>query len=136
AAILAEMKVTGHRDIAGFRFWMGTIAGKPVIDVAGGEADETAELSSYILATRFHPKAMLFSGTAGAQNASVHVGDVVTSGFVVDKSAIHFYVGGYQEPYDGEEVRVTSRSDVRGAVTNGYGTTLPTPADAAKYGDG
>jgi hypothetical protein len=40
----------------------------------------------------------VFSGTAGAENAAVHVGDVVTSGFVADKSDIHYYLGGYQGP--------------------------------------
>jgi adenosylhomocysteine nucleosidase len=46
APILAEMHVTGHRDIDGYRFWLGTIGGYPVVDVASGEVDETAELAS------------------------------------------------------------------------------------------
>lgn len=136
APILAEMKVTGHREIDGFRFWIGTIAGKPVVDVASGEVDETAELATYILDTRFHPRATLFSGTAGAQNAQVHVGDVVVSGFAVDKSSIHYYLGGYQDGYQGEEVNLTKHSDVRGAVVTGYGNPLPTPKNAKTFGYG
>jgi len=136
APILAEMHVTGHRDIDGFRFWEGTIGGDPVIDVCSGEIDESAELASYILDTTFHPRATLFSGTAGAQNAAVHVGDVVTSGFVADKSSIHYYLGGYQSPYSGVEVRATPKSDLRGAIVEGYENPDPTPADAAKYGNG
>jgi adenosylhomocysteine nucleosidase len=136
APILAEMHVTGRRVIDGFTYWKGTIGGDPVIDVCSGEIDENAELASYILDTTFHPRATLFSGTAGAQNAAVHVGDVVTSGFVADKSAIHYYLGGYQGPYSGVEVKTTRHSDLRGAIVNGYESPDPTPADAATYGDG
>jgi len=136
APVLAEMKVTSHVDIDGFRFWVGTIGGQPVVDVASGEVDETAELATYILDTTFKPRAVLFSGTAGAQNADVHVGDVVVSGFAVDKSSVHYYLGGYQDGYSGEEVRLTGASDVRGATIVGYGTPLPTPGDAKSYGYG
>lgn len=136
APILAEMHVTGHRDVDGYRFWLGTIDGHAVVDVASGEVDETAELATYLLDTTFHPRATLFSGTAGAQNADVHVGDVVVSGFVVDKSSIHYYLGGYQDGYSGEELPVTKATDVRGAVVDGYGTPLPTPSDAKTYGYG
>ncbi|MGO9558531.1 MAG: nucleoside phosphorylase [Acidimicrobiales bacterium] len=136
APILAEMKVTSHVDIDGYRFWVGTIAGKPVVDVASGEVNETAELATYILDTHFHPRATLFSGTAGAQNAQIHVGDVVVSGFALDKSSIHYYVGGYEDGYEGQEVNLTKSSDIRGAVITGYGNPLPTPADAKTYGYG
>ncbi len=136
APILAEMKVTGHRDIDGLRFWEGTIAGKPVVDVASGEVDQSAELATYLLDKNFRPRAVLFSGTAGAQNARVHVGDVVVSGFVVDKSNIHYFLGGYQQGYSGEEINLTSRSDVRGDIITGYGTPLPTPSDAKNYNYG
>jgi adenosylhomocysteine nucleosidase len=136
AAILAEMHVTRHVDIDGYRYWIGTIAGVPVVDVCSGEVDETAELATYILDTRFHPRATLFSGTAGAQNAAVHVGDVVVSGFVVDKSSIHYYLGGYQQDYIGEQVPVTAKTDLRGAIVTGYGNALPTPRDARRYGNG
>jgi adenosylhomocysteine nucleosidase len=136
APILAEMHVTGHRVIDGMTFWEGTIGGYPVVDVCSGEIDESAELASYILDTAFHPRATLFSGTAGAQNSAVHVGDVVTSGFVADKSAIHYYLGGYQGPYSGVEVKTTKQSDLRGAIVEGYENPDPTPADASTYGNG
>ena len=136
AAILDEMHVTGHRVIDGYRFYTGTIAGRPVVDVAGGEANETAELSTYLLDTTFHPRATLFEGTAGDQNNEVHVGDVVLSGFVVDKSAMHYYLGGDQQPYDGEQMNTTGASDIRGAVLNGHGQTNPTPGTARHYGEG
>jgi adenosylhomocysteine nucleosidase len=136
AAILNRMQVAGQRVIDGYRFYTGTIAGKPVVDVAGGEANETAELSTYLLDTTFHPRATLFEGTAGAQNDEVHVGDVVLSGFVVDKSEMHYYLGGYEEPYDGEQMNTTGASNIRGAVLDGHGQTNPTPSDARRYGEG
>ncbi|HLI43307.1 MAG TPA: hypothetical protein VKU92_02415 [Acidimicrobiales bacterium] len=136
APILAEMHVTGERRIDGLTFWEGTIGGRPVVDVASGEVDEAAELATYLLDTTFHPRATLFSGTAGAQNARVHVGDVVVSGYVVDKSTIHYHLGGWQGQYSGEELNLTPSSDVRGAIVTGRGTTLPTPADATTYGYG
>lgn len=136
AAILAIMHVNGTVMLDGYRYYTGTIDGHPVVDVAGGELDESAELATYLLDTHFHPRATLFSGTAGAQNNELHVGDVVLSGFVVDKSNVHYYLGGYQELYGSQEVPTTKRSDLRGAVISGHGTTLPTPGDAAKYGEG
>jgi adenosylhomocysteine nucleosidase len=136
AAILSIMRVIGTVTLDGYRYYSGTIDGHPVVDVAGAELDESAELATYLLDTRFHPRATLFSGTAGAQNNELHVGDVVLSGFVIDKSNVHYYLGGYQELYGNQEVPTTKRSDLRGAVISGHGTTLPTPADAAKYGEG
>jgi adenosylhomocysteine nucleosidase len=52
--------------------------------------DSTAELCTYLLDTTYHPRAVLFSGTAGAQNNKVKIGDVVVSGYVASKSAIHY----------------------------------------------
>jgi len=136
AAILSIMHVNGTVTLDGYRYYTGTIDGHPVVDVAGGELDESAELASYLLDTHFHPRATLFSGTAGAQNNELHVGDVVLSGFVIDKSNVHYYLGGYQELYGNQEVPTTKRSDLRGDVISGHGTTLPTPANAGKYGEG
>jgi adenosylhomocysteine nucleosidase len=103
--------------------------------VFSGEIDESAELASYLLITHFHPRAMLFSGTAGAEAPWINVGDVVLSGFVVDKSSIHYRLGGYQTPYAGIEIHAPA-SFVRGAVIAGYGHRLPTPFDARGFGRG
>ncbi|WP_052070073.1 5'-methylthioadenosine/S-adenosylhomocysteine nucleosidase family protein [Streptacidiphilus albus] len=133
AAVLAEMHVSGHVDIAGYRYYQGTIAGRPVVDVASGEKDESAELATWLLDTTFHPRATLFSGTAGAQNAAINVGDVTLAGYVVDKSDIHYQAGGDQTAYTGIEIHNTGGSDIAGAVVSGYGDKYPTPADAAHY---
>jgi adenosylhomocysteine nucleosidase len=136
APILAQMKVTGRRVIDGLTFYEGTIKGFPVVNVQSGEMNEQAQLATYILDTTFHPRAVLYSGTAGAQNAGVHVGDVVLSGFVTDKSAIHYYLGGYQGPYGAVEVQTTKHSDLKGAIYRYAESTPATPSDAKTYGSG
>jgi adenosylhomocysteine nucleosidase len=136
APVLAEMKVTGSEKIDGFTFYRGSIGGYPVIDVQTGEINESAELATYILDSTFHPRAVLYSGTAGAQDNAVHVGDVVLSGFVDDKSGIHYYLGGAQQPYGGAEVQTTGKSDLNGSVSSYSEVTPATPKTAADYGYG
>jgi adenosylhomocysteine nucleosidase len=79
---------------------------------------------------------MLFSGTAGAEAASINVGDVVVSGMVVDKSNLHYQLGGYQTPYEGVELHLGKGVSDAGDMTDGYEYPLPTPADAKSYGNG
>jgi adenosylhomocysteine nucleosidase len=133
AAVLARIHVTGHHDIAGYRYWTGTVDGHPVVDVAAGEKDESAELATWLLDETFHPRATLFSGTAGSQNSRIDVGDVTLAGYVVDKSDIHYQSGGYQTAYSGIEIHRTAGSDTAGAVVDGYGEHYPTPANAGSY---
>jgi adenosylhomocysteine nucleosidase len=136
APILAAMHVTGHSVIGGYTYYVGTMFGRPVVDVAAGEMDETAELATWILDETFHPKATLFTGTAGANNAGINVGDVVLSGYVIDKSQIHYQLGGVQTPYSGIEIHATKASDTAGAIVNSYGNVYPTPADAKGFDNG
>jgi adenosylhomocysteine nucleosidase len=136
APVLAAMKVTSSKVIDGYRFYVGTIGGKPVVDAFGGEIDESSELATYLLISHFHPRAMLFSGTAGAQAAPINVGDVVVSGMVIDKSNLHYYIGGYQTPYEGVELHLANGASIAGDAFAGYDTTLPTPADAKGFGYG
>ena len=134
--MLAAMRVQRSQVIDGYRFWVGTIDGVPVVDVGSGELDETTELATYLLDTNFHPRLVVLSGTAGAQNAAVNVGDVVLSGYVVDKSSVHYQQGGYQSPYHGIEIHLTDRSDIAGAVISGVAKPYPNPGDAPRYGAG
>ncbi|MDA8072776.1 MAG: 5'-methylthioadenosine/S-adenosylhomocysteine nucleosidase [Actinomycetota bacterium] len=136
APILAAMRVTGVRVIDGYRFYLGTIAGRPVVDVRSGEKEYAAELATAVMDATFHPVASVLTGTAGARNPAVNVGDVVVSGFVVDKSSIHFHDRGFISPYTGVEMVVTHRSDVAGGLVGGFGAPGPTPADASRYGSG
>jgi adenosylhomocysteine nucleosidase len=145
APILAAMQNPKANVIDGYTFYTGTIGGKPVVDVFSGEIDESAELAATLLIQNFHPTAMLFSGTAGANAEDINVGDVVLSAFVADKSNIHYQMPeakngdqdgpGYQIPYEGVEVH-TPGADLLGADINSYDTPPPTPADASTYGSG
>jgi len=145
APILAAMQNPEADVIDGYTFYTGTIGGKPVVDVFSGEIDESAELAATLLIQNFHPTAMLFSGTAGANAEDINVGDVVLSAFVADKSNIHYQMPeakngdqdgpGYQTPYEGVEV-YTPGADLQGADFNGDDTPPPTPADASTYGNG
>ncbi len=135
AGILSKMQVDRTVVVAGYSYYVGTIGGRPVVDVASGEMDETAELATWILDTTFHPRATLFSGIAGAQNAAINVGDVVLSGFVVDKSNIRYNLGGYQAKYQGIEIHDVGTSNTAGDIIDGYGDTYPTPQNAASYPD-
>ncbi len=145
APILAAMQNPKADVIDGYTFYTGTIGGKPVVDAFSGEIDESAELAATLLIQNFHPRAMLFSGTAGANAEDINVGDVVLSAFVADKSNIHYQMPeasngdqdgpGYQTPYEGVEVH-TPGADLQGADINSYDTTPPTPADASTYGYG
>jgi adenosylhomocysteine nucleosidase len=145
APILAAMQNPKAKVIDGYTFYTGTIGGKPVVDVFAGQIDESAELGATLLIQNFHPTAMLFSGTAGANAEDINVGDVVLSAFVADKSDIHYQMPaasngdqdgpGYQTPYEGVEVH-TPGADLQGADINSYDTPPPTPADASTYGYG
>ncbi len=136
APVLAAMHVTRSVVVDGYLFYVGTINGRPVVDAFSGEVDESAELAAYLLISHFHPRAMLFSGTAGAEAASINVGDVVVSGMVVDKSNLHYQIGGYQTPYEGVEMHLAPGDTIAGDATAGYDTPPPTPADAKTFGYG
>jgi adenosylhomocysteine nucleosidase len=136
APVLAAMRVQRSQVIGGYRFWVGTIDGVPVVDVGSGELDETAELATYLLDTNYHPRLVLLSGTAGAQNAAVNVGDVVLSGYVVDKSSIHYQQGGYQSPYRGIEIHLSDHSDIAGAIISQAAKPYPDPGNARTFGAG
>ncbi|WP_433456471.1 hypothetical protein ACQPXS_46960 (plasmid) [Streptomyces sp. CA-142005] len=136
AAVLATMAVERQEDLHGFRFYVGTINGHPVVSVASGELDPSAQLTTWLLNSAFQPRATLFCGTAGSQNAAVNVGDVVLSGYVVDKAAIHYGRDGRQNPYPAAEIHVTGRVNIAGAVISRKGRRYPTPSNADTYGNG
>ncbi len=133
AAILARMTSTHSRVIGNYTYWIGFMGGVPVVDVAGGEDDPGAELAAYLLDTVFHPRATIMSGTAGAENSRINVGDVVLSGLVVNKEAIHYYDSGAQGEDNSMEIHTIPHGNIAGAVVQKYDNQFPTPADASTY---
>ncbi|WP_053958872.1 5'-methylthioadenosine/S-adenosylhomocysteine nucleosidase [Sulfobacillus thermosulfidooxidans] len=136
APILAAMKVQDTIRKDGYIFYVGTIAGQPVVDVRSGEKEYAAELAMTLMALTFHLKGALLAGTAGARNPSIHVGDVVVSGFVVDKSSLHYHNHGDATPYTGLEMLTTPHSLDSHAIVGGYGIVGPNPQNAANFGYG
>lgn len=136
APILSAMNVERSQVIDGYTFWIGTLDGQPVVNVGSGEIDPTMELATYILIKNFNPRMTILSGTAGSQNPDINVGDVVVSGYAVNKSSIHYSPRGTQEPYHGVQIPLTDKSKIDGAIINGYGAAYPNPENAANYGSG
>jgi adenosylhomocysteine nucleosidase len=136
APILARMHAPHVVTMEGYRFYVGTIGGKPIVSVYAGEEDESVLLATHLLAGRFHPRALVFSGTAGSQSPRIDVGDVVLGGVVVNKSNVHYELGGYQSPYSGVEVPTGGGTDLQGAQLDGYGSPGPTPANARRFAEG
>lgn len=133
---LAAIDVERSEVIDGYTFWIGKMGDQPVVNVGSGEIDPTMELATYLLIKNFNPRMTILAGTAGSQNPSVNVGDVVVSGYAVDKSSIHYESGGSQEPYHGVQIPLTDESNIEGAIVNGYGVAYPTPDNASSYGSG
>jgi len=136
APVLAAMSHVRSVVLDGYRFYEGSVAGVMVVEVRSGEKEYAAELATTLLDTHFDVRTAILTGTAGSRNPEVNVGDVVVSGFVVDKSSIHFHDRGFLSPYTGVEMELTRRSDTAGSLVGGYGAVGPTPSDAARYGSG
>lgn len=136
APILAAMQGVHSVIIDGYKFYMGTIDGRAVVDVRSGEKEYAAELATTLLDVHFHLTAALLSGTAGSRNADIQVGDVVLGAYVVDKSSIHYESNGSETAYTGVEMMVTGKSLTQTSLVGGLGAVGPTPKDAKSYGSG
>lgn len=136
APILAAMRITGSTIVAGYRFFLGTIDGVPVVEVRSGEKEYAAEMAATIMDSHFALRAALLTGIAGSRNPAVNVGDVVLGAYVVDKSSIHFHDRGFLSPYTGVEMEITSHSNVLGALVGGHGQRGPNSRDAKSFGIG
>lgn len=124
AAVMALMKIRSHTNIGPYVYYKGTIDGHPVIDVTSMEMTESAEAATAKGDAEFHPKATLWVGTAGANMADLHVGDVVLGGYVIDKSQVHNHdqseLSGapstFQTVYGGTELFTGPGTDTRGDI--------------------
>ncbi len=139
APILAAMNSQGEINISGYEFFIGTIGSTPVVSVRSGEKEYAATTATTIMDTYFNIKAALLSGTAGARDPNITVGDVVVSAFVVDKSSIHYHRGTsnstYSEtPYTG--VEIVNMSPILNAKFGGFGEAQVVPSNASVYGYG
>lgn len=68
----------GHEvTVRGFVFRQGTLAGRPVVVGRTGTGKVNAAIAATVLIGHFNPVAVFFSGTAGAADPALGLGDVV-----------------------------------------------------------
>lgn len=67
------------RDIQGFRFWEGTIAGQRVVVSRTEVGMVHAAMATTILIQEYQPRFIINQGTAGAVDPDLAVGDIVLS---------------------------------------------------------
>jgi adenosylhomocysteine nucleosidase len=143
APILAAMNTQAVVNISGWTFYLGTLNGQAVVNVRSGMQSYSAELATYIMDTHFNLIANILSGEAGSANSNINVGDVVVSGFVVDKQNVHYFGAAptpgpsyqgpyYQAPYD-FEMMLQPTSFYNSSYVQGYDQPGPTPQNAANY---
>lgn len=79
AALLAQVsEVTVHTH-AGRQFHCGQLHGQSVVLVLCGVGKVAAAITATLLAERFAPRALIFTGVAGGLGPQVRVGDVVVA---------------------------------------------------------
>ncbi|MEX8495427.1 5'-methylthioadenosine/adenosylhomocysteine nucleosidase [Sphaerotilus sp.] len=79
AALLAETRDVTVQTHAGRRFHAGTLHGVPVVLVLCGIGKVAAALTTTLLAERYAPQVLVFTGVAGGLGDGVRVGDVVVA---------------------------------------------------------
>ena len=79
AALLAETREVTVQTRAGRRFHVGTLHGTPVVLVLCGIGKVAAALTTTLLAERYAPQSLVFTGVAGGLGDGVRVGDVVVA---------------------------------------------------------
>lgn len=81
----------------GVAFTRGVLCGQSVVIAASGVGKVNAGLATQILIDRFHVKRIIFTGTAGAIDPGLRIGDVIlstkTQQYDVDFSALGFPPG-------------------------------------------
>ena len=104
-----EAQLEDPRDVSvrGFVFRQGTLAGRPVVVGRTGTGKVHAAIAATVLISHFTPSAVFFSGTAGAADPSLALGDVV-----VGTAVAHHDIGaqtsnglqrrGPRHPFSGE----------------------------------
>ncbi|WP_310462541.1 5'-methylthioadenosine/adenosylhomocysteine nucleosidase [Sphaerotilus sp.] len=79
AALLAEARGVTVQAHAGRRFHVGTLHGAPVVLVLCGIGKVAAAMTTTLLAERYAPHCLVFTGVAGGLGDGVRVGDVVVA---------------------------------------------------------
>ncbi len=86
---LLRSKIENKKEsvIEGIHFYEGVLNGKQIVLTRAGIGKVNAAITTSLLLEHFHPKAILFSGIAGAMNPALSPGDIV----VAKQIAYHDY---------------------------------------------
>ncbi|MBU1749742.1 MAG: 5'-methylthioadenosine/adenosylhomocysteine nucleosidase [Chloroflexi bacterium] len=79
APVRAAMQVSETATVAGVRMWRGTLAGRPLVLGQMGVGKVQAAMAAQMLIDRWQPVALVVTGTAGALDPDLGVGDVVVA---------------------------------------------------------
>ena len=77
ALLSQQMTITDSVTTLGRTTYIGQLSGKEIVLAESGIGMANAAMSAQYLIDQFHPKAVIFSGIAGAIDTSVHIGDIV-----------------------------------------------------------
>lgn len=77
--------------VEGIKFLEGTLEGKHVVLAYTGIGKVNAAMSTTLLISKFHPKAILFTGIAGGINPDVKPGDIVVGRRMVQHDLNYVY---------------------------------------------
>ncbi len=77
--LISKMTADSAVHVLGRDVHLGTLSGKNVVLAESGVGMTNAAMTTEELISRFHPRALVFSGIAGAIDSSVHIGDLCVS---------------------------------------------------------
>lgn len=72
-----KMDVARRHKVLGRQVFSGRLSGKRVILAESGMGMTNAAMMTQMLIDIYHPKAVIFTGIAGAVDTTVHIGDIV-----------------------------------------------------------
>jgi adenosylhomocysteine nucleosidase len=79
AALLPVIESPTRGRLGGREFWLGQLAGEPVVAVLSGIGKVAAAITATLLIDHYQVERMLFIGVAGGLGEGVKVGDVVVA---------------------------------------------------------
>ena len=74
-----EMEAEEVKEIAGMRFYKGTLCGKETVVVQSGIGKVNAAICTQVLADQFGVDVVINTGIAGSLDADIDIGDIVIS---------------------------------------------------------
>jgi adenosylhomocysteine nucleosidase len=76
-ALFGKMEIERTESMLGRTVYLGHLGGKDVVMVASGISEVNAAMMAQAVISRYNPKAVIFSGVAGAIDPDLHVSDVM-----------------------------------------------------------